>query len=272
MATEWTAAGALVLLAAALALQVADWLGPGAAAGRLSTAASGARLAATLVLVAAAILGAVQEGAWSAMSVRQVALDVAVAALAVYWALLACVRLGAARPAVDLPAIGLIVVALVVPPAGAPGSTPALPLLIHWGLILIGVGALAVAAGTALLLALRSVLVRHGPGAASRQGHWPQRAVLHLYLYHAAALGTVALGAGLAIGLWWTWRTAGTLANGDPRQVWTVAAALLAAAGLWAARLGRQSGRWTALLAVASGGVALIGLLAGLDLYRLMAF
>jgi hypothetical protein len=93
---------------------------------------------------------------------------------------------------------------------------------------------------------------------------------VHFFLYQAAALATVLLAAGLTLGLWWTWRTAGSLAGGDPRQAWAAAATLLAADSLWAARLGSQSGRWTALLAAAAAGLAVTGLLAGAGLHQLL--
>jgi hypothetical protein len=114
VATEWLAIGAIVLLGASVALQAAAWLkaadgGPGR---RLEFGAIGARAAAAVALLAAAVLAALEQGGWSAEVVRQVALDLALATLTAHLILVAWLKVNAAGIVVDALAIGLAVLLL----------------------------------------------------------------------------------------------------------------------------------------------------------------
>jgi hypothetical protein len=186
-------------------------------------------------------------------------------------------RMSGAGPASDLLAAGLAVCVVLLPESGGAASAastastastaPAMPWHLSWILTLLGAGTLGVAGSAALTLAVHALLITRGRG-----GPWPPRANLHDLLYWATALACVALGAGLTIALWWAWQTSGALDESDPRRVWAAAATVLAIASLWAVRLGRQSGRWSAALAGVAAALAITGLLAGTLLQQAMAF
>jgi ABC-type transport system involved in cytochrome c biogenesis permease subunit len=91
--------------------------------------------------------------------------------------------------------------------------------------------------------------------------HWPHRADLHVFLRQATQLALVALGSGFTVGAWWAWRTWGTQASGDPKEVWLAIAGLFAAMSWLARCMGRRWGRWTAGLALAAAAITIAGLL-----------
>jgi hypothetical protein len=88
-------------------------------------------------------------------------------------------------------------------------------------------------------------------------------------LADATFLGLAAVGAGLAISIWWSWRTAGGLLSGDPRQTWLGATWLVAGMSLLAWPLERRGQRIAAALALVAAVMALLGLLAIPELQQL---
>lgn len=206
-------------------------------------------------------------GGWSPAYPGQVALALALAALLVHLILQGRARQLLGGPILDLVTAGLAVCGALLSPGSLPaGLGLAATRYAQWVLFLIGTGAVLSSGSAALTLAVRS-----WPVWQHWTGHWPERSELHAFLHQTAALATVAWGAGLAAGVWWSWHTLGSLTSGDPSETWIAAAALLTAASQWTARLGRRSGRWVALLAIAAAALAVTGLLAAADLTQLWA-
>lgn len=263
-AEGWAAVIAAMLLAAA-------FVGGSLAKGRRwPWLVLGLRAGAAAALVLAVVWLAMAQGFWSAADGRQVAAGLALSVVVVNLLLGVwhpSMRTGGAGPAADALAAGLALCIVLLPAPDATLQRPAILSQVGWILTLLGAGTLGVAGSTALTLGVRAALVSRGRGAL-----WPPRANLHDFMYRATALACVALGAGLTIAVWWAWRTSGSPDGGDPRQVWAAAATVLAVASLWAARLGRQSGRWSAALAGVAAVLALTGLLAGVDVQQAMTF
>jgi hypothetical protein len=130
------------------------------------------------------------------------------------------------------------------------------PCLVQWILFLVGAGGAVVAGSTALTLGLCALL--SGRGLDLR---WSARRDLLACLRQATGITLVALGAGLAMGVWWAWQVTGRLTAGDPREGWLVVGWVLAATSWVAWRLGRQGGRWAAVLIMLAASVAMTGLL-----------
>jgi hypothetical protein len=76
----------------------------------------------------------------------------------------------------------------------------------------------------------------------------------------------VALGSGIMVNLWWSWKSAGVLSSSDAREGWVTAAWLIAGMSMLVRRAGKRWGRWTAGLALLAATIAILGLLVGLDL------
>jgi len=223
-----------------------------------------ARAGAAMALTVAVILAAVTHGQWSPFDLEQVALGLALAALVVYLALAWRFRMDAAAPAVDLLTLVLILTGVLAIRPGGPFlmcAQQGFPFLVQWVLFLVGAGGAMVAgsAGATLILAGRGWPLQ-----------WPRWADSYLLLRQATMLVVVFLGSGLTVSLWWAWQAEGTLTSGDPRETWIAITWLIAAMSLSAQHLQRRWGRWVAGLAVAAAAAAIVGLLAVIDLRRLL--
>ena len=248
----------LGLAAAGSVMALAGRPGPWAAV------ALGGRLGSLAVLSLALWAAAAQEGGWAPLDLRQMALAVALAAAAAHLAHSRLPGTAGGSPAVDLLVAALVIVEMAVVRPGAPALTcaqRALPYHAEWGLFFLGSGATLVSGGAGLFLALGSRITSRLPDTGASQRN---------LLGHAAFLSTLALGGGIVAGVWWTWRTTGTLVAGDIRESWMAVTWLLAAMSLVAWQLERQASRWAAVLAIAAAAAALFGLLALPDLQRLM--
>ena len=250
----WLALGAAALLAVAA-------VGSGSALltgrGWWARLAVAARLAAFVVLIVALLLAAARRGGWSPFDLQQAALSWVLATVGVHLALLAWPpgRYGAG-PVVDLVALGALLVGVWVVQPGLLDLAcvqDSVPMLVQWAALLLGAGSIATAGSAGLLLSFRA-----GPTG------------LRVLLKRATWLALATLGLGLAVGAWWAWWTTGKLAGDDPRLTWLAVTWLLAAASLHAWRLDRHATRWAAGLAVAAATAAAFGLLAILDLSRLL--
>jgi hypothetical protein len=98
---------------------------------------------------------------------------------------------------------------------------------------------------------------------------WTGRAGVHRLLAEATLGASVALGGGLAISVWWSWYTIGSLSGGDPRQTWMGATWLVLSMSLLGWQSERRGVRTAAVLACLAAAMALFGLLAVPDLQRL---
>jgi hypothetical protein len=256
----WAALAALLLVTASVAWGLVLFK----VGGRWDLIAIGTRAVAALALVVALILTVATLGRWSPFDLQQVALALALATLVVSLGLVWRFRIDVAAPIVDLVALLLILTGRLAGQfAGAQLACvqDALSFRIQWVLFLLGSGALAVAGSAGLMLALRAGLIE-------RAAHlrWPRWADLHALVKQATALALVALGGGLTVNIWSAWRTAGTLTGGDSRVGWIAIAWLIATMSLLPRRTGKRWGRWTASLVVVAAAVAIVSLLAVMDL------
>ena len=273
----WVALGAGVLLTAAGVAQGSVLLKVGPRPGRRDQLAAGARLGGAAILTVAVILAAIAHGEWSPSDPRQVALDLTLAALVIHLVLGWQLGVGSAGPVVDVVALILVVVGAIAVWPGGPLLTcaqRAVPFWAQWALFLLGSGGVIVAGSAGLMEMIQAWMARRG-----RHLRLPRQADTHTLLRQATSLALVALGSGLAVSVWWAWQTAGLLTDGDPRAGWIAATWLAAAMSELAWWLDRRSpvsdqgdraGQWAAGLAIAAAVVAILGLLAVVDLRHLL--
>jgi hypothetical protein len=261
MAPEiWGALAALLLAMAS----VARGLDLFQVRGRWELLAFCARAGAAMLLTVAIIQAAVTLSQWSPFDLWQVALGLALATVVVYLVLAWRSRVDAAGPIVDLLALALILTGILAMRPGGPFLTcaqQAWPFPVQWVLFLTGAGGVMVAASAGLTLIL---------AGRSWHLHWPDRADSYLLLRQATLLALVFLGSGLTIGMWWAWQVGGTATSSDPREIWIAITWLIAAMGLLAQYLPRRWGWWAAGLAMVAAVAAIAGLLAVIDLRRLL--
>ncbi|MFN2227572.1 MAG: hypothetical protein ACK2UY_14715 [Anaerolineae bacterium] len=254
MTTELWSALAAALLAAAAASSGLALFGVRGPWRRTLVAAR----AASLVLLAVALgLAISAQGEPSPFDLRQLALALGLAMIIASLGLAWRRDTDGAGPVQDLVAGSLVLAAgLAIRPGGTPLTCAqrSLPFAAYWGLLILGAGALLLAGSTVLDLGLAAIV---------------RRGERRLPPADAAFLGLVAVGGGLAISAWWSWRTMGSLLSGDARQVWLAATWLVASMGLLAWPLERQGRRAAAILALVAAVMALVGLLAIPELQRM---
>lgn len=219
----------------------------------------------SMVAVAVALVGrAGTAGGWSPYDPQLSVLGLVLAMLIVHSVLAWLLKAGPTGPLVELAGLGL----LLVGAAGLPAGTLPLPcpqevawLQIQWALFLLGGGSLLVAGCMGLTLMVDRAVQSRG-----RSVHLATSENLYTLLVWAVKLAFVTVGSGLTIGLWWAWRSLGTLASGDPRAEWMALAWLLTAMSLLAGQLERHQRWWVAGLAglaalnVIFGWLFLVGL------------
>jgi hypothetical protein len=212
-------------------------------------------------LVLAIVLGLSisRQGSWGPDSLRQVSWGLALATLIVHLAFTWLIRVPGAALLVDLIILVLALIGTFALPTSATRldcTQVATVATLTWTLLLLGAGASAVAASAALVLPLRPALIRlhidrQRPGGES----------LQLLLAQATSLALLALGAGLALAVWWSWRAVGMLAGNDARHGWLAIAWLLLVMSSLAWRLSSRPLRWAASLAVLASVTASASLL-----------
>jgi hypothetical protein len=235
-----------------------------AARGRWETVVVGARVLALVALIAALVAAAVVQGRWTAADPQQALLSLVVAMLAVHLVLAWRLGVGSAGPIVDIVSLALSLVAVfAIQPASSEAICLRLPVVVQgqWALFSVGGGSILVAGCAALMLALRKGLLWRGPDL-----QLPGWLPLIDMLSQAARLSVVALGCGLLLGVWWSWRTSGRLAGGDARQAWMAVAWLVSAMSVLAWQADSRTSRWAAGLALVAAAAVLVGLLFPVDL------
>jgi hypothetical protein len=252
----------LAIVAAALLglATVAGGLAVFAVQGRWKDIAVGARVLALVAVIAALVAAAAVHGRWTAADPRQALLSLVVAMLAVHLALAWRLGAGSAGPMVDIVALALsLVCAFAIQPASPETICPQLPAMVQgqWVLLSLGGGSMLVTGCAGLMLALRKGLLWRGLDA-----QLPDRLPLVGMLTQAACLAVVALGGGLFLGVWWSWRTSGRLADDDVRQVWMAVAWLLSAMSVLSWQADSRTSRWAAVLALVAAAAVLVGTLA----------
>lgn len=263
MATElWLALAAGLTLALGV---ICQGLGGLEAGRRWRKAAVGLRIAAVILLAAGCVTAALARGYWTPIDPRQAALGLAWTAVTAHLLLIWWLGANGAGFAADLFALVLSLVAVLVKPDAAPlfrmHRTAAL--YAQWALLLVGAGTAGVAGAFGLELVLHAVSTKW---RRSRDLHWQIAA--QASIRSATVLTWLTLGGGLVLGLWRTWRTAGSLLSDDPRAAWLAAAWLTAGASLLTWYLGRRASRWAAGLALLAGLVAVLSFLAVPELLR----
>ena len=255
MMSSWLVLGAVLLLAlAALARILAiiqDQM-------RWDTLAIGSRAAAAVAVGVALVLSILAGGDGSPLSLGPLSLGLALAISLTHLALIWRLAADGASPVADLLALSVLLGGWVSG-SDAPALTclqQVLPFYVQWALFLVGVGAALVSGSAGLLLYLHAFLTR-----GDRASRLPPARDLHSYLGHASALALVALGSGLALGVWWAWRAMGSLYGGEPREIWMASASLISAASLLSWQTGRRSGLGAAGLSVVAAIIGLVGLL-----------
>lgn len=242
------AAGGLLLAAA-----LVSWASHRRVRERWLLLASGARIVAGAVLAAALVTAALGQGQWSPFDRRQVVLSLAWAVLVIDLAMVGHGWKRGTGPAVDLIVLALALAAVGVRPGALPLACAqrAVFFYVQWALLLLGAGGVVEAGAIGVMFAVP--IPRFRPDD------------LEPALQQVTALALMLLGSGLAIGVYWASRTAGTLAGGDPRQGWMAVIWLLEAISLLAWRLGKAAARWAAVLAVLAA-LAVLGFLVAADL------
>jgi hypothetical protein len=251
----WVALAAFLLAVAAIAGGLVTFK----VRGRWGLVVIGARAAAAMVLAVALIYAVITQGEWTPLDAGQMVLGLLLAMLAIHLALAWRLRIGDTGPAVDVVALVLLLGgALTIQPEPIVLSCfqRALPYQVQWGLLLLGGGSVLVAGNAGLMAALHRI---------SRSRGWnvqlPDRAELYGLLTQAIFLALVALGGGLTVSVWWSWRTVGVLTAGDPRVIWLVVVWLIAGMSLLAWKLEAHRERWVAGLATLAAVIVLLGLL-----------
>ena len=212
-----------------------------------------------LALVIVLGLSISRQGGWGPDSLRQVSWGLALAVLIVHLASIWLIRVRGAALLIDLIILILALIGTFALPASVTQldcTQVAAVTTLTWTLLLFGAGASAVAASAALVLLLGPALIRlhidhQRPGGES----------LQLLLAQATTLALLALGAGLTLAVWWSWRAIGMLAGSDGRHGWLAIAWLLLVMSSLAWRLSSSSLRWAAGLAVLASVTACASLL-----------
>jgi hypothetical protein len=254
-----------------LLLAVAISAGIGATSGphrRWRLIAGGARLGALATLVVAVALSMVAQGGWSPFDLHQ--LGVSAAGLSLAWSLVLSRAWESMvpDPVLDAIVLSIVLTAMVsIQPGGPPLECAQRGILFagQWVFFVLGASSAVVAASLALSWALRRFAPLEAVLWVSSGG--PDRP-----LSEAVWVTLLLLGAGLLLSVLWAWRTYGSLSTGDPRQAWMAGAWLVAAMSAVAGQLERRSRAWALLLAGVAGVAVLSGLLAVLDLQRLLGF
>jgi hypothetical protein len=228
-----------------------------------------ARAASIVALAVALILAAFEQGEWSPFDPRQAIPGLILATLALHMILAWRRKAGSAGPVVDLFALVLILVgAFAIEPGASPLNCAqrTFPFRVQWILFLVGGGGVLVAGNAGLLLALRRLVETQ---------EWalrlPDPSRTWSLLVDAVYLALVALGSGLTVSLWWSWRTVGELNEGDPRVGWVGIAWLTSSMSLVAWQLESRREQWAAGLAVVAAAAVLFGLLVAPELWHLTA-
>ena len=239
--------------------------------GRWTWVTTGATAGAVVFLAVAMAAIATSRGPWwqslpatQFLDPQQVVLGLVLATLVVQLVLAWRLPVSAASLLVDLLALVLVLFAgFMIEGSGLlPGCYERdVPIQLQWVLFLVGAGGLMVASGAGLTLALRAGLARRTPGL-----QWPRWIDLHALLKRATELAMVSLGAGIVVGLWWSWRLLGSSAVGGPGDGWAILALLVATMSYLVRRTGGRWGHWVGGLILAATAVSLLGLLAGFDL------
>ena len=222
------------------------------------------RAAGLIALTVALALAVEAQGELSPFDLRQVALGLGLAASATGLILAWRHGVAGAGPVEDLVMMGLVLVAILTIRAGGPSPDcvqQSLPFWLYWGLFILGAGGLLIAGCVSLDLALEAI--------RPREQRWAARAEAHRLLADAILGALVALGGGLAISIWWSWHTMGSLSSGDPRQTWMGATWVVGSMSLLAWQSERRGARTAAILAFLAAAMAVFGLLAIPDLQRL---
>lgn len=257
MATSgWLALGAGLLLAAGIMIRLLVVV---ARTARPALSITGIRVAASLLLGVAWVLAARSSGQWTPFDARQATLGLALSILVFVLALGAWLRGSGAGSVTD----AFVLVLSIVGVAVGPGSNQ--PPLLHpgpadylqWSVFLAGTGAVTVAGGTGLELALRGVMSRRRPD--SRQ---PPPADLSNLLRQALQLAWLALGSGVLLATWRSWRATWSLEAGTMHESWMAAVWIIVGTSLLSWSLGRRAPQWASGLAVLAAALAVIGMLA----------
>ncbi len=264
MAIEsWLALGAGFLLAAGIAIQ-------GLVMVRLlvypALGIGGIRVAAAVLLAVAWSLAARSWGQWIPYDPKQATLGLAFGTLAVLLALEAWLRVVGAGWVTDILVLALSIVAITVK-SGAGQLVlvnQATAFYLQWCLLLVGTGAVTVAGGTGLVLALRAAISERSPNL-----RLPQPAGLYTLLRQGAALAWLALGSGVLLATWRAWRATWSLAGSAMHEGWMAAVWLIVGAGLLSWGLGKRAWQWAACLALLATTLAIIGMLAVPGLLRI---
>jgi hypothetical protein len=223
-----------------------------------------ARLAGVVILALALMASAEARGEWSPFDLQQVALALALAAVALGLLLTWLRRIQEAGLVLDLAVLVLVLLAAFAIYQGGPRlSCDQRSLLfgVRWALFLLGAGGALIMGTLALTLVLAIAL----PGRASP-------GPLRRLLADATFSTLLALGLGLVASVCWSWRAAGSLGGGDARLGWMAATWLVAGMSLLAWQMERRAGRWATALAAMAAAIALVGLLVVPDLMRLWGF
>ncbi len=223
-----------------------------------------ARAAGLIALTVSLALAVADQGEPSPFDLRQVALGLGLAASATGLVLAWRHGVAGAGPVQDLVIMSLVLAAiLAIRPGGSSLSCVQqwLPFWVYWGLFVLGAGGLLLAGSGAMDLALEAI--------RPREQRWAARAETHRLLADAILGALLALGGGLAISIWWSWHTMGSLSSGDPRQTWMGATWVVGSMSLLAWPSERRGARAAAILAFLAAAMAVFGLLAIPDLQRL---
>jgi len=228
--------------------------------------AAGTRLGAMGALLVALVLSGLVPGRWSPFDLHQLAVSLAVASLAWGLVLSRVWDSMAPNPVLDTSILAIVLTAML---AMRPGG----PLLYcaqrdslfagQWVFFILGAGSAVVAASTALTWAVRRI-------SALGALRWAALGDPSRSLFEAVFVTLLSLGSGLLLSVLWAWQTYGSLSTGDPRQGWMAGAWLVAAMSLVAWQLERRNRAWASVMAGIAGVVVVVGLLAVLDLQRLL--
>jgi ABC-type transport system involved in cytochrome c biogenesis permease subunit len=224
-------AGVLLLLLAA----VARGLALGRNQTRWGLPSVVCRMVAVAILAAGLVVSIWTRAGWSPNDPVQVSLALSLSVLVLHLLLLWRLGVDGASPVVDLLALfflllGWWMVQTEVPDLTCQQDVPVT--YVQWSLYLFGMGGVMVAASASLLLFSRGLASRLG-----RAGRFPPESAMHIFLRHATAVGLVILGTGIVVGLWWAWRTTGSLYSGDLREIWMASTWLAAGTSFFAWQL-----------------------------------
>jgi hypothetical protein len=247
---------AILLMALAVVTRTLALLG---VRGPWNLATAFIRLGAALALGVFLALLVGNSGAWSPLEWDQLMASLSIAILVMYQLMAWGFRVEGAAPLVDLLALALVVTGMSIPTADGLAPTciqTAAPFIIWQGLFLVGTAAAAIMGSTGLMLGLQAGLERVAQGT-----HWPGRSDQVFFLAQANMLALLILGCSLVLSISWSWHTIGSLGLDDTYLAWMAITWLLAAMSNLARSVQRHWVGWLAILAVATTGTALFGLL-----------